>query len=140
IIRAQDRKGNTAGPLEYVVRVEGIGDKMVTRVEAHPSTANDHTTFVFTVSGTEAPAEVLLEIYNVTGQLVRKIDKEETGLFVGTTEYAWDGSTESGEPLPGGVYFYRLAVKDENGIPYDVVGPGLKSGKDAQSGKLIIVR
>jgi hypothetical protein len=139
-ILAHDRAHNASGVVEYRITFEVLGGKLISRVEAQPTTFNDHTRFVFTVSGTATPTEVRLEIVNATGQIVREIGKDEIGLFVGTTEYVWDGTTDSGERLSGGVYFYRLTAKDTDGREYELTGPGLRSGKEGHVGKVIIVR
>jgi hypothetical protein len=139
-IRARDRAQNNSGILEYQITFEVLGGRLISSVEAQPTTFNDHTRFVFTVSGTKAPAEIRLEIVNAVGQVVRVIGKDEIGLFVGTTEYVWDGTTDSGERLSGGVYFYRLTAKDATGHSYDLAGPGFRTGRDGQAGRVVITR
>ncbi len=140
IIRAHDRANNEAGSIDYAVSFEVLGEGLLSRVDASPRWFYDYTRFIFTLSGSDVPSEINLQISNVAGQIVREIGKEEIGLFVGTTEYAWDGTTDSGEKLPGGVYFYRLTAKDANGNDYSYLGSGFQSLKDAHVGKVVIVR
>jgi hypothetical protein len=139
-VTAHDRSDNASGIVEYFITFEVIGEQLVTHVEAFPSVFNDHTRFVFTVTGSETPAEVELLIVNAMGQVVRTIDKEEIGRFVGTTEYTWDGSGDSGAPLAGGVYFYSLRLQDALGNNYQHTGPGFVNSRGMNSGKIIIVR
>jgi hypothetical protein len=51
-------------------------------------------------------AQVVLRVYNPTGQLVRTLveGKESAGF----KQVAWDGRDEAGRRVPSGVYFYRL--------------------------------
>ena len=60
--------------------------------------------------GIPQPAAVKLEVFNVTGQLVRTLVNEprEAGYY----RAVWDGTNQDGVPVPSGVYLYRLtAVK-----------------------------
>jgi hypothetical protein len=139
-IQAIDGSDNEAGSVGYRVSFEVIGEPLISRVDALPRWFNDHTRFTFTISGTVVPSEIRLEIFNASGQVLRSIGKDEIGLFVGTTEYVWDGTTDSGEKLAAGVYFYRLIAKDHNGRDYQMLGPGFRDMKDARVGKLVIVR
>ncbi|HLF63849.1 MAG TPA: C25 family cysteine peptidase [Saprospiraceae bacterium] len=140
IIRAHDRSMNDAGDIEYAISFEVLGDRLISRVDAQPRWFNDHTRFIFTISGTQIPSSIQLDISNTAGQIVREIGKDEIGLFVGTTEYVWDGTTDSGERLPGGVYFYRLTAKDQDGNDYDLLGPGFGATRDGRVGKVVIIR
>jgi hypothetical protein len=53
---------------------------------------------------------VTLSIYNVHGQLVRTLVHEEK--TPGMYRAAWDGRSESGEPVGSGIYLYRLTAGD----------------------------
>jgi len=52
------------------------------------------------------PAEVTIEVYNISGQLVREFDlgSKETGYH----SVIWDGRSSSGMPVSSGIYFYRI--------------------------------
>ncbi len=53
-------------------------------------------------------AAVLLQIFDVTGTLVKTIVDKSYG--PGTHEVVWKGRNENGEPVASGLYFYRLRV------------------------------
>jgi len=60
-------------------------------------------------------ADVLLEIHDSTGHLVRKLvlGRKPRGQYVDQKHAAyWDGRTEKGELVPSGVYFYTLKAGD----------------------------
>lgn len=71
---------------------------------AYPNPFNPSTNLKFDVPSTSRGlAEVTVEVYNTLGQRVRS-------LFSGTVEagtyaLAWNGATDSGLTVPGGVYF-----------------------------------
>ncbi|MCI0695215.1 T9SS type A sorting domain-containing protein [candidate division KSB1 bacterium] len=56
------------------------------------------------------PSEVKVEIFSITGQLVRRLVDEQQ--MAGPHEVAWDGRDGSGNPVGSGVYFYRLRADD----------------------------
>jgi flagellar hook assembly protein FlgD len=78
--------------------------------------ASGPVTISFTVAGglQELSAGALareraeLSIYDVRGALVRRIFSQP--LIAGDYDVHWDGTSESGDPVGSGVYFYRLGV------------------------------
>ncbi|MGB8656980.1 MAG: T9SS type A sorting domain-containing protein [Candidatus Zixiibacteriota bacterium] len=70
---------------------------------SYPNPFNNETVIKYSLS---KPAEASLAIYNVLGQKVRTLVKNEkqNGLVTVT----WDGKDERGRDLSSGVYFYQL--------------------------------
>ena len=61
------------------------------------------------------PAEVTIQIYSVTGPLVRiiHIGQQDSGEYVNKSGSAhWDGRNDAGERVTSGVYFYRIQAGD----------------------------
>ena len=55
-------------------------------------------------------SKVVLNIYNIRGQLVKKVvSREQTP---GRYEVSWNGSNESGRIVATGIYLMRLLVGD----------------------------
>jgi hypothetical protein len=52
------------------------------------------------------PSQVSLKVYDVSGRLVRELDRGERP--VGVHVISWDGRNGAGLSVPGGVYLYRL--------------------------------
>jgi hypothetical protein len=72
----------------------------------YPNPFNPTTTIDFTL---REPGPVLLEIYNVRGQLVRRlVDDVRTAGMVHSI--SWDGTGGAGQHVASGVYFYRLVA------------------------------
>ncbi|MHB9154914.1 MAG: M6 family metalloprotease domain-containing protein [Endomicrobiales bacterium] len=69
---------------------------------------------------TRPPLEVNLTIYDLSGALVRSVERENFSLNLNPSadlkwvfEYDWNGSNDSGEPVAGGVYLYRVKADNE---------------------------
>ncbi len=69
----------------------------------YPNPFNPTTNISFALPTSE---QVKIEIYNVTGELV-KVLADET-FSAGTFQVTWDGSNKSGVKTPSGMYIYRL--------------------------------
>jgi len=89
------------------------------------------------------PDNVKIQIFTVSGKLVREITRDEIGpIRIGNniTEYAWDGRDEFGDQLANGTYLYRvqLAHSGQNGFKQRSTGgdKGFNNG----FGKLVILR
>ena len=69
--------------------------------------------FVFTLTGSEIPDQIKIQILTVSGRIVREITRDEIGpIRIGNniTDYAWDGRDEYGDQLANGVYFYKVFI------------------------------
>lgn len=83
----------------------------------YPNPFSDRTRFVYTLTGYNVPYNYKIEIYTISGKLIREITKEELGILrVGThlTDYEWDARDRYGNRLANGVYLYRLVILDED--------------------------
>jgi hypothetical protein len=83
-----------------------------------PNPFNPSTTIRYFVSG---ECDVSLEVYDITGSLVRRLESGRAGKGMRAVE--WNGLDERGNRSSAGVYFYRL-----------------RAGKDTFSRKMILVR
>jgi hypothetical protein len=58
----------------------------------------------------DSPGHVKLAIFDTSGKIVRTlVDRHQAA---GSYNEPWDGTSEAGEPLTSGIYFYRLTTKD----------------------------
>lgn len=113
-VSAKDRSGNNSGNLDYSVDFEVINKSMITEVLNYPNPFTTKTHFVFTLTGREIPEQIKIQIYTVSGKLVREIDETELGpihIGVNKTSFAWDGTDQFGDRLANGVYLYRVISK-----------------------------
>jgi len=113
-VQGADRSGNISGDIEYKISFDVIHASSITRMMNYPNPFSTSTRFVFTLTGSEVPDEVIIQIMTISGKVVREITEDELGLIqIGRniTEYAWDGTDEFGDPLANGVYLYRVKAQ-----------------------------
>ncbi len=121
IITGKDKSNNEAGSIEYRVLFEVINKPMISNMLNYPNPFTTSTAFVFTITGSEVPQNIKIEIMTVTGKIVREITKDELGpLRIGRniTEFKWDGTDQYGQKLANGIYLYRV-VTNLNGKALD---------------------
>ncbi len=76
---------------------------------SYPNPFNNQTVIKYSLS---RPAEVSLVVYNVLGQKVRTLVKEERQS--GQVSASWDGRDDRGVGLSSGIYFYRLQAGESS--------------------------
>ncbi|HOZ30737.1 MAG TPA: C25 family cysteine peptidase, partial [Bacteroidales bacterium] len=113
-VQAKDVSENESGDNDYVVDFKVITQSTITHLLNYPNPFSSRTRFVFELTGSEIPDELQIEIFTVTGKLVKVIFLDEMGpVYIGKniTEYAWDGKDMYGDQLANGVYFYQVKAK-----------------------------
>jgi len=111
IVSGKDLVGNPAGALNYHVTFRVIGKPMISNMLNYPNPFTTSTAFVFTITGSEVPQNIRIQILTITGKVVREITKDELGpLHIGRniTDFKWDGTDMYGQKLANGVYLYRV--------------------------------
>jgi hypothetical protein len=114
-IDAEDVSGNKAGPKPYEVRFQVVNKPTFTNFYPYPNPFSTSMRFVFTLTGTSVPDNILIRIMTVTGKVVREITQDELGAIkIGNniTEFAWDGRDQFGDQLANGVYLYKVYIRD----------------------------
>lgn len=119
LIRARDASKNSSGKgtgdYDYAISFEIINRQTITEVLNYPNPFSTSTRFVFTLTGSEVPDFMKIQIFTIDGRIVREIFHNELGpIRIGKniTEFAWDGTDEFGDKLASGVYLYRVFTKD----------------------------
>lgn len=116
-VSAKDRSNNNSGDLSYSVDFEVALTPAISNMLNYPNPFTTSTQFVFTLTGRDVPDELKIQIFTVSGKLVREIDKSELGALrigLNRTDFAWDGTDMYGDQLANGVYLYRV-VATKNG-------------------------
>jgi len=75
----------------------------------YPNPFNPETRIQFSV---KENSPVALEIYDVSGRLVRTLFESDN--FLGNQTIVWNGLDQVGASVPSGVYLYRLNVSDKS--------------------------
>ncbi|MGM0580930.1 MAG: C25 family cysteine peptidase [Bacteroidota bacterium] len=141
-VQATDASDNSAGEEPYKVRFEVINASTITNFYPYPNPFSTSTRFVFTLTGTDLPQEIKIQILTVTGRVVREILQDEIGsIHIGNniTDYAWDGKDEFGDRLANGVYLYRVLVRKDGAFMEQRATAGDKAFTKGY-GKLYILR
>jgi hypothetical protein len=113
-VQATDRNGNLSGQSEYRIHFKVLNESSITELINYPNPFSTSTRFVFTITGSELPTDMKIQIMTIGGEVVREIFQEELGpLYIGRniTEYAWDGRDDFGDLLANGLYLYRTIVR-----------------------------
>jgi hypothetical protein len=120
-IQAQDKSSNVSGSgdesYDYRISFEIINESSITQLINYPNPFSTSTRFVFTLTGSEIPENMLIQIMTISGRVVREITKEELGpIHIGKniSEFSWDGTDAFGDKLANGVYLYRVIVQSED--------------------------
>ena len=127
-IQAKDRSRNVSGTynnpgagIDYKVNFEVITRATISNILNYPNPFTSSTRFVFTLTGTQVPTYMKIQIMTISGKIVKEITQVELGhIRVGQnlTDYAWNGTDEYGDPLANGLYLYRV-VASINGEPLE---------------------
>ena len=121
IVSGKDRSNNSAGNIEYRVGFQVINKPMISNMLNYPNPFTTSTAFVFTITGSEVPQNIRIQIMTITGKIVRDITKDELGtLRIGRniTEFKWDGTDQYGQKLANGIYLYRV-ITNQHGKALD---------------------
>lgn len=120
-VTGKDVAGNKAGNIDYRILFNVISKPMISNLLNYPNPFTSSTAFVFTITGSEVPQNLRIQIMTITGKIVRDITKDELGpIHIGRniTEYKWDGTDMYGQKLANGVYLYRV-ITNLNGKKLD---------------------
>jgi len=142
-ISAKDRSGNDAGEYDYKIRFEIINEAKVSNVLNYPNPFSTSTQFVFTLTGSEVPDFMKIQIMTVSGKVIKEITQDELGMIhVGNnmSEYRWDGTDEYGDRLANGVYLYKVVTKKIGGEAYEKYNTNADKFFKNGIGKLVIMR
>jgi hypothetical protein len=110
-VNAKDASGNAAGANDYEIDFNVISKSTITHFYPYPNPFTTQTRFVFTLTGSEIPEQLLIRILTANGKVVREIRKDEFGpIRIGNniSEFAWDGTDMYGDRLANGVYLYQV--------------------------------
>jgi hypothetical protein len=120
MIRARDVSNNASGKgsgdFDYIISFQVVNASTITEVLNYPNPFSTSTRFVFTLTGSEVPDFIKIQIFSIDGRIVREIFGHELGTIrIGKniTDYAWDGTDEFGDKLASGVYLYRVITKNQ---------------------------
>lgn len=113
-IRAWDLQDNSTVKTVYFTVSDGQVISL-RRVSNFPNPFSDRTWFTFEHDQPGNNLKVTIEIFNLQGQLLKTLQTSFTTSDYGIAPIEWDGRSDSGVKLPGGIYPYRIKVENSVG-------------------------
>ena len=92
------------------------------QVRNYPNPFSDHTTFSFEHNKAGVNMEFRLQIFALSGHLVRSFVRQITPGGYRTEPIVWDGKNENGKKLSAGIYLYRIIVRSSDGTDQEESG------------------
>lgn len=142
-VQGYDANGNAASGEPYIIQMNVVNQKALSDVLPYPNPFSSACHFVFTLTGEELPSRFEIEIYTITGKLVKVVDLlglGEVHIGYNITRYAWDGRDEFGDQLANGVYLYRVNARFANGANIDKRDEGISGYFNNGFGKMYLMR
>jgi hypothetical protein len=100
---------STESYLEFVV---ANTDKMaIDHILNYPNPFSTHTEFHFDHNRAGDDIEVLIQIYTVSGKMIKSIDHVAMGSSTHVSGLNWDGRDDFGDKIGKGVYVYKIKVR-----------------------------
>ena len=115
-VAGRDASGNFSGHQPWQISFRVINRQMISSLVNYPNPFSTATQFVYTLTGSQSPDFYKIQIYTLSGLLVKELTHLELGpLRVGShvTDYVWDGTDQYGQLLANGVYLYRLQTRNQ---------------------------
>lgn len=130
-VMSKDASGNVSGNSAYEVEFNVVNESSITNFFPYPNPFTTNMRFVFTLTGSVPPDDLLIRIMTITGKVVKEVTKDEFGpIKIGNnvSDFAWDGTDNYGDRLANGVYLYQVLTR--------INGEGIKK-RDTAADKFI---
>ncbi|MDX2361077.1 MAG: type IX secretion system sortase PorU [Crocinitomicaceae bacterium] len=113
-LKVWDVNNNSAeARLDFIVKEEA--ELNIDHVLNYPNPFTTHTDFYFEHNQVCSALEVQIQIFTVSGRLVKTINQSVHTDGYRSQGIPWDGLDDFGDQLAKGVYVYRVIVKSPNG-------------------------
>ncbi|MBK8805175.1 MAG: hypothetical protein IPO21_00435 [Bacteroidales bacterium] len=121
-----DKSGNASGSEYYTITFEVINETSISQIVNYPNPFKTATNFLFTLTGSQLPNDFRIQIFSLTGIMVKEIDLlQNANVHIGknTNTCTWYGDDNFGNRLAEGVYFYKViaSIYNENSNQIPVV-------------------
>ena len=81
----------------------------------YPNPFTTHTDFWFEHNQAGQDLDIIIQIFTVSGKLVKTIEDSFTADGYRAGPYAWDGTDDFGNRIGRGVYVYRVKIRNASG-------------------------
>jgi len=112
-VKAWDTSNNSGeGSTEFLVF--NSEESVLKHVLNYPNPFTTNTNFQFEHQLSGQDLNILVQIFTVSGKLVKTIEKDTYADGYRVTDVGWDGKDDYGDRLGRGVYLYKIKVKAAN--------------------------
>jgi Peptidase family C25 len=120
-IKAWDNLNNSS---EYILEflVENNAELILTRVLNYPNPFTTKTQFWFEHNRPGQNLLVKVEVFTVTGRIIKSLSQTINTEGTRSCEVEWDGRDEYGEKIGRGVYLYRLKITSADSHKKQAIG------------------
>jgi hypothetical protein len=99
--------------LDFVVTSQE--DLVLEHVLNYPNPFTTSTSFFFEHNQVNAELDILIQVFTVSGKLVKTLDRHVISTGYRTEPIIWDGLDDFGSRIGRGVYIYRVSVRTASG-------------------------
>jgi hypothetical protein len=119
-VEAFDVVGNPGGDEPYEVRFVVSSSVINTLERPYPNPSSGNVTFRTTLTGDNHADMAMLQVVNSLGHVVWEGRFES--LITGTNALTWPGTDQADNPLPGGLYIYRMRLLRDQAVIRELSG------------------
>jgi hypothetical protein len=88
---------------------------VIDKIYNRPNPLTTETWFEYNHNQANEPTEVKIEVYDLSGRLMTTLQQNNLSSGFYAEPIRWEGTTDSGRRLGGGVYVYRVQIRDVAG-------------------------
>ena len=113
-VKAWDVLNNSGeGYTEFVV--EEKANLALTHVLNYPNPFTTNTRFMFEHNKPGVSLDLKIEIFTVSGKVIKTITKNINTIGYRVDDISWDGKDDFGDNIGRGVYIYKISLRDDTG-------------------------
>ncbi len=107
---------NNSSEASIRFNVSEAGGLIINNVINYPNPFAEHTSFIFEHNQPGSEMEVMIQVFTISGHLVKTIRTSMNTAGYRSNPIYWDGQNDNGGRLASGIYIYRLMLKTEKGF------------------------
>ncbi|HEX6227322.1 MAG TPA: hypothetical protein VFZ52_23055, partial [Chryseolinea sp.] len=110
-VEATDSQSNSSGSEPYEIQFTINSETSVTINDPYPNPFVNEVYFKVVITGDVLPDAFDMQIMDVNGRVLGHFGNyEDPSFHTGTNELSWNGTDSRGNPLPNGVYVFKMML------------------------------